>query len=435
MPLNAREAAYNALTAFRTRGARPEMIIANNGPEDPRERALALNITEGVLQNETYLDYCLTRCADRYGKFQPAVRDILRLSAYQILFLDRVPDRAAVSEGVELAKRVAPRASGLVNAVLRRFSERGGRFEIEAKDRAETLSIRWSHPEWLVRELISEYGEETCEKILAADNAAPPMTAQVNTLRTTAGELKASLVSRGVTVAECPYLPDALYLRGVGSVEGLEEFRNGLFYVQDAAARFAVLASGVKPGDTVLDMCAAPGGKSFAAAIAMGNRGRVRAFDIHAKKAALVEREARRLGLDIIEAREGDSRNFVPALEGSGDAVIADVPCSGFGVIRKKPDIRYKNPMELERLPAIQLEILKSAARYVKSGGRLVYSTCTILRRENEDVAEKFLERRNDFEPAGVCLPEPFGKHEKYVTILPSDGGTDGFFICVLRKK
>lgn len=435
MPVNAREAAFNALTAFRKRGARPDFVIARHGPEDPRERALALNITDGVLQNEMYLDACIAQCSYNTKKLQPVVRDILRLSAYQMLFLDRVPDRAAVNEGVELAKRYAPRTSGLVNAVLRRISERGGQFEIDAGDRAEYLSIRWSHPEWLVRELIAEYGEETCERILMADNTPAPITAQVNTLKTTAGELRASLEARGINVEACPYLDDALYLSGTGSIEGHEEFLKGHFYVQDAAARFAVLASGVKPGDTVLDMCAAPGGKSFAAAIAMKDRGRVLSFDIHEKKTALIEKGAERLGLSAITASAGDARSFVPELAGLGDVVLADVPCSGIGVIRKKPEIRYKDPKELERLPAIQLEILKSVARYVKPGGRLVYSTCTILRRENEDVVESFLKRHGDFEPVGIELPEPFGKHDKYVTILPPDGGTDGFFICVLRKK
>lgn len=435
MPVNAREAALNALSAFRARGARPDTFLSRNGPEDARERALALNITGGVLQNRTYLDYCISRCTEKYGKFQPVVKDILRLSAYQMIFLDRVPDRAAVSEGVELAKRRVPRAAGLVNAVLRRVSERNGRFDIDAGSVEEYLSIRWSHPEWLVRELMEEYGRENTEKILMADNAPTAMTVQVNTLKTTPRELKAALESLGVTVCECPYLSDALYLGNTGSLESLSAFQNGLFYVQDAAARFAVLASGVKPGDTVLDVCAAPGGKSFAAAVAMKDRGVVRAFDIHEKKAALIEKGARRLGLDIINVSVGDARIRIPELEGTADVVLADAPCSGLGVIRKKPDIRYKDPGELDRLPAIQLDILKNAAGYVKPGGRLVYSTCTILRRENEDVIGEFLRLRRDFETAEISLPAPFGKHERYTTILPGQGDTDGFFICVLRKK
>ncbi len=435
MSVNAREAALNALCAFRSRGARPELHIAHNGPENARERALALQIACGVLQNEAYLDHCLTLCAEKVKKTEPVVRDILRLSAYQMLFLDRIPHRAAVSEGVELAKRRVPRAAGLVNAVLRRFSERGGDFPIEAGSREEYLAVRWSHPAWLVHALMEAYGEENTQRILRADNAPAPMTVQVNTLKTDASALTAALEAAGVGVRACPYLDDALILENTGPLEALEAFKKGYFYVQDAAARFAALASGVKPGDTVVDVCAAPGGKSFAAAIAMEDRGSVLAFDIHEKKAALIEKGAHRLGLDCIKSAVADARVPIPALEGKADVVLADVPCSGLGVIRKKPDIRYRDPAELERLPGIQLDILKNAARYTAPGGRLVYSTCTILRRENEDVVRAFLDQVAGFEPEAFTLPEPLGRQEGWGVILPAEGGTDGFFICVLRKK
>lgn len=434
MPVSARKAALEALTAVKKRGARPEAYLAHHGPQDRRERALALKLTNGVLQNEAYLDYVSKVYAKDLGRFQPVVREILRLSAYQILFLDRVPHRAAVSEGVELCKEYAPHAAGAVNAILRAVS-REGAAPIKAGSREEALSIRYSHPLWLVRELTAEYGEEACERILAAGNETPPITAQVNTLRTTAGELRASLESAGVQVREHPWLSGALLLSGTGAVEELEEFGNGLFYVQDAAARLAVDCSGVKAGDTVMDVCAAPGGKSFAAAIRMGNEGRIYSYDIHEKKTALIEKGAERLGISVITAGAGDAREPKPGMEASCDVVLCDVPCSGFGVIRKKPEIRYKDPGELTRLPEIQLDILRASAGYVKSGGRLVYSTCTVLRRENEDVVRAFLKERPDFEPAPFTLPGPFGECGGARTILPFEGGTDGFFICVLRKK
>ncbi len=437
MPVNARKAAYLALAAWRKRGARPDMVLSTGPDSDPRERALAQNIVTGVLQNTCLLDYALLQYTGRdAGGLQPEVRDILRLSAYQLLFLDRIPVHAAVNEGVELAREFAPRAAGLVNALLRRVASHAGCLpRVEAESREEALALRWSHPLWLVRELTALYGIEKTEEMLSADNRPSTLTAQVNTLKTTADELREALERRGIGAADCPYLADALYLTGTGALEELEEFKRGLFYIQDAAARFAVLASGASPGETVLDVCAAPGGKSFAAAIQMKNRGNVRAFDIHEKKAGLVAKGAARLGLDIVTAAAGDASRFDPALQESADAVLCDVPCSGFGVIRKKPEIRYKDPRELQRLPQVQLDILKNACRYVKPGGRLVYSTCTVLRRENEDVIRAFLEETGGFEPVEFSLPAPFTGRREGTVILPGQGGTDGFFICVLRKK
>lgn len=435
MPVTARKAALEALIAAKDRGARPAMFLAHHGPEDPRERALAMNIVNGVLQNETYLDCAVKVHARDLKRLQPIVREILRVSAYQLLFLDRVPARAAVNEGVELCKEYAPHASGVVNAILRRVSESGADVVIEAGSREEFLSVRYSHPLWLVRALLDEYGDGTCERILAADNETPPLTVQVNTLRTTPEELITRLEGSGMEAAACPLLEDALYLTGAGALEELDAFKKGLFYIQDAAARLAVKFSGVKPGDTVMDMCAAPGGKSFAAAIAMRNEGRVLSFDIHEKKTALIKKGAERLGLSAITAQQGDARAPRPQLDRSADVVLCDVPCSGLGVIRKKPEIRRKDPERLAHLPEIQLDILRAGARYVKDGGRLVYSTCTVLRRENEDVVNAFLRERTDFELVPFTLPAPFGDCGGMRTILPCEGNTDGFFICVLRKK
>lgn len=434
MPVTARQAALETLTRVRQRGARPEAALAHHGPEDPRDRALAARIVYGVLQNEMYLDYALGRFAKDLGRLPPTARDILRLSAYQLLFLDRVPARAAVYEGVELARRHVPHAAGAVNAILRALSQ-SGQVRVEAATPEEALAIRTSHPLWLVRELAGEYGPEVCERILAADNAIPPVTAQTNLLKTTPEALAARLRESGVRAEPLPWMPDALDLAGTGALEELDAFREGLFYVQDPAARLAVTALGVEPGDTVVDVCAAPGGKSFAAAIRMEDRGRIFAFDIHEKKLALIERGAARLGIGILTLRAGDARRVRPELVRRADAVLCDVPCSGFGVIRKKPEIRRKRPEEIARLPEIQLAILRASAEYVRDGGRLVYSTCTILRRENEEVAAAFLRERPDFELMPFTLPGPFGACGGMKTILQSDADTDGFFICVLRKK
>ncbi len=435
MSVSAREAAYAALEAWRRRGARPDMILSSQDM-DRRDMALAQKIVSGVLQNSCLLDYRIGVYSGRaVSSLQPQVLDILRLSVYQLLFLDRVPSHAAVSEGVELAKKRAPRAAGLVNAVLRKAStDRGKPVDLQIEDGPRRLSVLYSHPEWFVAELLERWGQERTESVLRADNEEAPILAQVNTLKTTLPELTELLREEGVGTRACPLLENALYLEDTGALTGLRSFQKGLFYVQDAAARLAVTAAGVKPGDTVFDLCAAPGGKSFAAAMDMADRGAIRAFDIHGKKLNLIRGGCERLGITVLTAAPGDAGVFDPALEAGADAVIADVPCSGFGVLRKKPEIRYKKPEELERLPELQLKILRNAARYVKPGGTLLYSTCTVRRGENEDVAEAFLRESRDFAPEPFDLPEPLGASGGMRTILPDEAGTDGFFICKLRR-
>ena len=232
-------------------------------------------------------------------------------------------------------------------------------------------------------------------------------------------------------------MPDCLVLENTGNLETLPPFREGLFYVQDPASRLSVLCAQLpRTGAKVLDCCAAPGGKSFAAAIAMGGRGEIVSCDIHPHKAELIRKGAQRLGLQNITSRVQDASVLVEEWVGQMDAVIADVPCSGLGIIRKKPDIRYKNLKETENLPELQLSILCNQARYVRPGGVLMYSTCTVLRRENEDVAARFLEENPEFYPEPLNLPDIFPKNETgMLTLIPGQWDTDGFFICRMRRK
>ena len=245
-----------------------------------------------------------------------------------------------------------------------------------------------------------------------------------------------ALLGANVECSVHPWLPDCLTVRGTGSLEQLVAFEQGLLYVQDAAARLAVEAAGLEPDMRVLDCCAAPGGKSFAAAITMQNRGSITSCDIHPHKLQLIERGAARLGISILQTRLQDASKPVPEWENVMDAVLADVPCSGLGVIRKKPDIRYKNLAQTERLPEIQLAILRQQAHYVKPGGVLLYSTCTILKRENEDVVQAFLRDEPQFFAETVHFPQNSGIPDgAMTTLLPCTHGTDGFFICKLRRK
>ena len=434
-----REAALEALTACRRLDAWSDASLkaASRGLER-REAALAARLTYGVLQNRALLDFYLDACcAQPFGQLEPMIRDVLRLGGCQILYMDRVPDSAAVDESVELVKKKRrQRAAGLVNAVLRRLSREKERLPaIPAEDRAAYLALRWSHPRWLVERLLALLGEEEPEALLALHNGSVPTAIQRNPLRCGREELVERVTVSGGTLEAHPWMPDCWLLRGGGELETMPAFQEGLFQVQDAAARGAVLAAGPRPGDRVLDVCAAPGGKSFAAAMAMEDRGEVIACDIHPHKLALIEKGAARLGLGCVRAELADGRERREAWAGAFDLVLCDVPCSGLGVIRKKPDIRYKDPAALAGLPRVQRAILENAAAYVRPGGALLYATCTVLPEENEDVAEDFLTRHGEFQKEPFSLPGLEEENDGAMRLWPQRHGTDGFYVCKMRKR
>lgn len=420
---NGREAALEAMRRMRRAGDfasdAVDGVITQSALE-PREAAFCTRIVRETLQNLYFIDYYLNLWSNTPTKrLEPAVLDILRISAAQLLFMDRVPPSAAVNEGVKLcAKSGCKRASGLVNSVLRRVSEHRGTLpEIPGEGTAEYLSTRYSHALWQVRELIERRGYDGARSVLERNNAEPPLTLQTNTIRTTAEELADMLRAAGFEpVAGAS--PGELRLRGAGRADLLPGYSEGLFYVQDGAARLAVRESGVKPGMTVLDACAAPGGKSFGAAIQMKGAGRIISCDVQEKKLLRISDGAARLGLDCIETRRMDARRPAEELIGAADVVIADAPCSGLGVIAKKPEIRFKSESDLEALPGIQLDILRGLAECVKPGGTLLYSTCTLRKCENEDVIAAFLSENSGFEV------------QEMRTLWPDIDDSDGFFVC-----
>ncbi len=434
-----REAALEALTACRRLDAWSDSSLktACRGL-DRREAALAARLAYGVLQNRALLDFYLDACCtQRFAELEPFIRDVLRLGAYQVLYMDRVPDSAAVDESVALVKRKKrQRAAGLVNAVLRRLSrEKGELPALPETDRAEYLSLCYSHPAWLVRRLLELLGEEEAEAYLRLDNEAVPTTVQLNPLRCGTEALTESLTASGAVLVPHGWMPDCWLMSGGGNLEAMPAFQMGWLQVQDAAAKAAVLAAGLKPEDRVLDVCAAPGGKSFAAAMAMADRGEVVACDIHRHKLGLIEKGAERLGLTCIRTELADGRESREAWLEGFDAVLCDVPCSGLGIIRKKPDVRYKNPVQLAELPRVQRAILDNASRYVRLGGVLLYATCTILPEENEGVISAFLDRRDDFCRESFSLPGFTEKNDGSLTLWPQRHGTDGFYVCKMRKK
>lgn len=434
--MTAREAALRALVACEQQGAWSDGFlkkILRTAGLDSRDAALTTRLCFGVLQNRLLLDHYLGKLSTvKLEKMEPAVRNALRLGAYQVLFLDRVPDHAAVSEAVDLARKGSknPRSAGLVNGVLRSLVR-----QKDSLEPPEDPAVRYSHPRWLADLFTRRLGREEAAALMAADNGEPPTCAQVNTTKATVEAVANSLRAEGVEVTPHPWLPNCLLLSHTGSLEELAAFREGLFYIQDAAAKLAVLAADPREGMDVLDACAAPGGKSFAAAIAMDGRGKVVSCDIHPHKMDLIRAGAKRLGLDCITAQVLDGKECKEEYLDGFDLVLADVPCSGLGIIRKKPDIRYKDPKPLEGLPRVQKAILDNVCRYVKPGGVLLYATCTLLERENEDVVRAFLDKHKDFTLEGFQVPGDFeGARDGMVTCWPHRHGTDGFFFAKLRR-
>ena len=435
-----RKTALRVLIACQTKGAWADAALQAQLRRDgiaDLDAALCSRLVYGVLQNQLLLDHYIGAfCSQRPDHLQPPLLDILRLGAYQILYLDKVPDRAAVSESVELAKHFKRgQAAGLVNAVLRKLAQNKNDLPpIPDRDEIRYLSIRYSHPRWLVKRLLPALGRDETEAFLAANNSVAPLTVQVNPLKTSAETLLTELREAGVTARPHAWVPGCLELSGTGDLTALPAFREGRFLVQDPAARLVSLAAGIAPGQRVLDVCAAPGGKSFSAAFAMENQGSVTACDLHENKLVRIRQGAERLGVTCVETAAADGRNFRPEWQEAFDTVLADAPCSGLGIIRKKPDVRYKKADDLFVLPVIQSAILENAARYVKPGGILLYSTCTILPEENEQITDAFLAEHSDFARETASLPAPIVKVEGQLTFWPQRHGTDGFYICRMKR-
>ena len=431
----ARETALNALITCRRQSGWSNAVLKQTIARDKldsREAALATRLCYGVVQNRGRLDFYLRQLlTGSLKKLHPAVRDILHMGLYQIYDMDKIPDSAAVNESVSLARKYgAPGSDRLVNAVLRNAVRTKGKLQ-----EPTSYEDRYSHPAELVSLLKTALPKGSLEGVLKANNEAPQTVIQVNTLKTTTDALLEQLHREGVEAEPHGWMPECLVLGSTGSLEKLPSFQQGLFYVQDPASRLSVRCAGLQKGFRVLDCCAAPGGKSFAAAMAMAGTGSICSCDVHPHKIKLIENGASRLGIEILQARLQDASEFVPEWEGAMDAVLVDAPCSGLGIIRKKPDIRYRDLKENEALPALQKKILANQARYVKKGGVLLYSTCTLLPGENQDVVENFLRMHPEFSLEKLELPSPFPENTTgMLTLLPGQWDTDGFFISKMRR-
>lgn len=395
---------------------------------DKKERAFITRVVNGTLERMIELDHIIHSFSKvKVNKMKPVIRMILRSGVYQIKYMDAVPDSAVCNESVKLAgKRGFTGLKGFVNGVLRNVSRNLARVEYPSreKDPEGYLSIRYSLPAWLAAQWISEYGLEKAEEIGEGFFAERPLCVRCNTSRISREELAERLRREGVEVTPDEEVPCALWLQGYDHVAGLPEFREGLFYVQDLSSMRAVLWADPKEGDQVLDVCAAPGGKAIHVAEMLRGTGMVEARDLTDYKIGLLEENIRRAGLANIQAVKWDATLPDPEKEEKMDIVLADLPCSGLGVLGKKPDLRYKmTPEKEEELARLQQKILAVVQTYVKPGGTLVYSTCTIHRAENEENTRWFLENH------------PVFHLRKERQLLPGADRGDGFYIAVMEKE
>ncbi len=431
--ITAREAAFALLKKLQKDAAYSNLLLENAALTrdlSARDRALTSALVYGVIEHRLTLDYNLELYLTKpLQKLSPDAVCVLRLGALQLLYLEKIPPSAAINESVKLAKKHCAFASGLCNAVLRKVSQNGLRLPPEEDERY--LSVKYSCPQWLIDRWTHDYGEETAHGILSASFAPQGFTVRVNPLKTDAEALLSRLAQEGVSAAPTE-LPLVLRLNRLPCrVDELPSFRDGLFHAQDKASVLCALAVGAKPGETVFDLCAAPGGKTFTLAEEMQNRGVVKAFDLHSHRVALIAEGANRLGLSCVRAAQGDASAFDPAL-GLAHRVLCDVPCSGLGILRQKPEVKWKDPDSLGDLPAIQLKILENGARYVRPGGRLVYSTCALSCAENEDVCDAFLRKHPELRPV-PALPQLSG--QPFLTLFPHTHDCDGFFIAAFEKE
>ncbi len=398
---------------------------------DAKGKKLCSLLFYGVIERKLTLDHIISGLSSRpISKLDDVVLNILRCGIYQLLFMDSIPDNAAVNESVMLAKSFRKTsASGMVNAVLRNFIRSGKKLELPHPP-DEAMSVKYSAPLWLVRKLSSEYGSELAENLLSDSLGKPPVTVRVNPALIS-DEKFSELWKNCGDISKSVLLPHCFHFSKSDPIHS-DSFDSGFFHVQDLASQLCCTAVSPSENDTVLDICAAPGGKTFTMAEMMNGKGSLMAFDLHEKRVRLIRNGAERLKLSNITANTGDASVFNPELP-KFTKILCDVPCSGLGAIRRKPEIKYKNPEEFENLPEIQYKIAQNALNYLEIGGELVYSTCTLSKAENDDVVQKLLDNNPCLEP--VTLPAPLGERfGSKASIFPCHFGSDGFFIAKFRK-
>ena len=424
---NNRKTAYQTLLDVESKKAYSNIAlnhkIAVNKPSTP---AFVRELVYGVLERKLTLDYYIDQLlTEGIESLKTPEITILRMGIYQLGYMEKVPEYAAVSECVDLAKKYCKGRAGLINGVLREYQNKKIYLTLPARDEDEVkyLSIKYSYAPWIIELWLKYYSMTFVEQLLEAGNQTPPLTVRANWLKIRKEDLKKAFRERGFEVEDGKIAQNALNVKG-SKVLDSELYRYGLFTPQDESSMLVSEKIGVKQGDLVMDVCAAPGGKTTAIAERMNNTGKIIASDIYRRKLDLVDKEALRLGITNIETRSWDATRVDSTMVKKADRVLVDAPCSGLGVVRRKPEIKYRELSEdIMMMPKKQADILSASSSYVKPGGTLVYSTCTINPEENEKIIDQFLKRNRDFEKVERTL------------LLPNVNGTDGFFICVMKRN
>ena len=441
----AREAALKALVWVERDEAYLNLVFPSlAGGLSSRDRALALRIAQGTLQHLNTLDWALGLFLKQpLSRFTPWIRNLLRLSAYQLLYAQRIPPHAVIDEGVRLARRYGHRGvAGLANAVLRRLSENRESlpWPDPARDLTAYLALKYSHPPWLVRRWLDRYGAAETEALCRANNEVSPLSIRPNRLRVTVEELQERLEREGAGATPSPIVPGALYLSVNSPPDRLESYREGLFTIQGEGSMLVSLLLEPRPGAQVVDLCSAPGGKTTHLAELMEDRGEVAAVDIYPQRLRLVEKAAARLGLTCIRTVLGDGRHPAALPLSPSPYILVDAPCSGLGVLRRLPELKWRRrPEDLVAMQERQLELLRGAYSLLAPGGRLLYSVCTNEQEETEAVAQRFGRAFPDLVlveesrlPGVAAGARPRGGT---LELLPHRDGTDGFFMALWEKK
>ena len=399
-----------------------------------RDKNFISHLFYGIIERKITLEHIISSYSSKsLDKLDTVVVDILKIGLYQLKFMDAIPDNAAVNETVNLTKQAKKgSASGFVNAILRNFIRDGKNIKFPSEP-IQKLSVEYSCNYELTEKICNDYSYDLAEDLLKASVTPHKTYIRVNNLKTSEDKLIADFSKYGIKAEKCDVVDNCLIIDRINDVGNSELFLKGDFHIQDLSSQLCCKALNPQLGETVIDLCAAPGGKTFTIAEMMNNQGSIIAADLHEKRVNLIKKGAERLGINIIETLQNDAKKFNEKIP-FADKILCDVPCSGFGVIRSKPELKYTELDTVKKLPEIQYEILKTAAGYLKTGGELVYSTCTINRDENDNVIDKFLSENKNFEPVEILSEynDVFEGHK--ATIFPKHFGCEGFFISKIRK-
>lgn len=439
--MKAREIAYKVLLDIEKNKNYSNMAINKHFKDvkmSNQDRGLATEIIYGVIENKYYIDYMIDKLSKvKTNKMEIYVKTLLRMGIYQIMFLNSISDYAAVNETVNLAKKKNSKVSGFINGILRnviRQKEEIGK--VKTKDDVDYLAIKYSYDKWMIRNWMIHFGKEFTEELLEANNERPNIYLRTNTLKITRDELIKKLEKQNIKAEKVNVVEEAIKVEHLKDIENNSLYKEGLFTVQDVSSMLVGKVMNPKENSLVLDVCSAPGGKTTHMATLMNNTGQVVSRDIYDHKLKLIKAASKRLGLTNVDVEEFDGMKLDRESIGKFDYVLADVPCSGLGIIRRKPEIKYKEKEEFRQLPPIQKKILENASKYVKVGGTLIYSTCTIQDSENIDVVNEFLQKNKNFElvPIKEVNVDLENQEKGYMKIYPNVHDMDGFFISKLIR-